>query len=372
MSALYFHIPFCRTMCSYCDFHRSVMLRYMPRTIEAMHCEMDSRSTFITDRKIRTMYFGGGTPSLLDPGQIERFIDHARETFDCDGVGEITVEVNPDDVTDGYVSRLRSTSVNRISVGIQSLDDGELRFMHRRHDAAQAIDSVRKLQDAGYCNISADVIFGVEGFDSPVLERTIEKIINLEVGHVSAYHLSVEPHSEFGRMVRAGSMHEVTETESDREFRLVHDMLSEAGFEHYEVSNYARRGMRSRHNASYWDSTQYLGIGPGAHSFNGIERVWCDQSPRDYSERMEFGGERLTDADRVNEYLMTRLRTSDGMLWSDLETMCHDDATVESMKGLMAPYIESGKVVDDGNRVAIRPEHFLVSDMIIGSLFVSR
>ena len=163
MSALYFHIPFCLKMCGYCDFYRSVKLQFLPRVVEMMHRELDSERNLLHDKQIRTIYFGGGTPSLLAPSEIERLIDHARELFDCSQVEEITVEVNPDDITAEYVAELRKTSVNRISMGVQSLDDGVLRFMGRRHSAEQALEAVRLLKEAGYDNISVDLIYALEG-----------------------------------------------------------------------------------------------------------------------------------------------------------------------------------------------------------------
>ena len=273
MAGLYFHIPFCKRICAYCDFHRCADLRFIPSTIEAMHRELEEVATFLNDRSIATIYFGGGTPSLIDPSELQRFINHADQLFDCSGVGEITAEMNPDDITAEYVAKLRQSAINHISLGVQSFDDGALKLMNRRHTGAEAANAVKRLQDAGYENITTDIIFGIEGFGTDRLERDIEQMLSLGVQHISAYHLTIEPATRFGRMAERGEFRAVNEEQSEFEFALLHNRLTTAGYEHYEVSNYARKGFRSHHNSSYWIGTEYLGIGPGAHSFNGVNRV---------------------------------------------------------------------------------------------------
>lgn len=369
MAALYFHIPFCRKVCAYCDFLRSVNTTVMAPTLEGMHKELDQRHSFISDRAVRTVYFGGGTPSLLHPAEIQSFIEHAYRLFDCSQLTEITVEVNPDDVTEEYVAALGKTEVNRISIGIQSLNDRELKLMSRRHDADSAVRAVKRLQDAGYDNISADIIFGVPGFGADVLSETLRGILDLNVQHVSAYHLSIEHGTRFGTMLERGELHEIDDEKSEAEFRLIHDALSESGFEHYEVSNYALLGYRSKHNCSYWDSTQYLGIGPGAHSYNGHERVWCEQLPVRYVEGPVFTTEELSARDRVNEYLMTSLRTVSGICFTTLRGLVDSERDVDRVKALARQFVERGWMKEENGTLAILPEHFMVSDLIIRTLF---
>ena len=367
MAALYFHIPFCKKLCGYCDFLRSVKVQYLPNVVEMMHRELDEQQGFLTDRAIRTIYFGGGTPSLLHPSEIERLIEHSRQIFDCSAVEEITIEVNPDDITDDYVSALRQTSVNRISMGIQSLNDECLQFMGRRHNAAGAVSAVNRLRHAGFDNISVDVIFGVPGFEES-LESTLTEVLKLDVEHISAYHLTIEPATRFGKMLAKGDISQVSEQRSEDEFLTVHQRLTEAGFEHYEVSNFAKPSRRSRHNSSYWTGTQYLGIGPGAHSFNGTTRRWCDQDIKEYCQAVEYGSETLSAIDRLNEYIMVSLRRVEGI---DLETISshwsREDA--ERIERAAEPFLESGWLVKDGAKIAVPADHFLVSDTIIGELF---
>ena len=367
MAALYFHIPFCKKLCGYCDFLRSVKVQYLPNVVEMMHRELDEQQGFLTDRAIRTIYFGGGTPSLLHPSEIERLIEHSRQIFDCSAVEEITIEVNPDDITNDYVSALRQTSVNRISMGIQSLNDECLQFMGRRHNAAGAVSAVNRLRRAGFDNISVDVIFGVPGFEES-LESTLTEVLKLNVEHISAYHLTIEPATRFGKMLAKGDISQVSEQRSEDEFLTVHQRFTEAGFEHYEVSNFAKPSRRSRHNSSYWTGTQYLGIGPGAHSFNGTTRRWCDQDVKEYCQAVEYGSETLSAIDRLNEYIMVSLRRVEGI---DLETISshwsREDA--ERIERAAEPFLESGWLVKDGAKIAVPADHFLVSDTIIGELF---
>lgn len=368
MAGLYFHIPFCKNICAYCDFFRTGDLRRMDGTLRAMAAELESAREFISDRTIRTIYFGGGTPSLVAPAELQRLMDRAGELFDCSGVGEITVEANPDDVTAEYVAALRRTDVNRVSLGVQSFDDAELRFMNRRHTAAEAADAVARLQDAGFGNITVDLIFGVDGFGGQVLEQSLERTISLGVQHVSAYHLTFESATAFGRRLARGEMHEVDESVSEAEYAAVERALTEAGFEHYEVSNYAREGFRARHNSSYWHGAQYLGIGPGAHSFNGEERRWSVQRPDDYIVAPQYVGERLTLRDRFNEYVMTGLRCVEGIDTAYLRREFGTERFERVMRE-SGQWIASGELRYANERLSIPTERMLISDAVIETFF---
>ena len=368
MAGLYFHIPFCKRICAYCDFFRSADLRYMPQVVEAMHQEIDEARDFLSDTDLRTIYFGGGTPSLLEPTHFQRFIDHADKSFDCGAVEEITIEANPDDITKKYVEALRLTDVNRVSLGVQSFDDEELHFMNRRHSAEDAVAAVKRLQDSGIENITIDLIFGVSGFGEEVLLKSIHRALDLQVQHISAYHLTIEPSTAFHRRLCRGEMSVVEEERSEMEYALIERELCDAGFEHYEVSNYARPGFRSRHNSSYWQGVQYLGIGAGAHSFNGANRRWCQQRLSDYIVGREYQSEILTERDVYNEYVMTSLRRVEGV---DLDIVACRFG-VETRENLLASakmWIKSGDLVLDKNILRIPTSHFLLSDAVIESLF---
>ena len=333
-----------------------------------MHEELRREASFLHDHTLRTIYFGGGTPSLLAPSELQRFIAEAHELFDCSALEEVTVEVNPDDVTPEYVEALAQTGVNRVSMGVQSLDDECLRLMGRRHTAAQAVEAVHLLQGAGFANISVDVIFGVAGFGGESLRRTLEGVVAMGVQHISAYHLTFEAATRFGRLLESGAMQQVDEECSEAEFLLVHDVLTAAGFEHYEVSNYALEGCRSRHNSSYWTGSEYLGIGPGAHSFAGDVRRWCEQSVEEYAAGVEYGSEQLSQRDKMNERIMTSLRRAEGLSLADVAAEFGEAEALRIETAVRQMGRDGAVVVSDG-RVAIPPEHFLISDSVIASLF---
>lgn len=368
MAGVYFHIPFCKRICAYCDFYRSAELKYMDSVIEAMHSELEEQAGYLNDKKIRTIYFGGGTPSLLPPAELQHFIDHAAELYDCDDVSEITTEANPDDITAEYVKALRETSVNRVSLGVQSFDDDELRFMNRRHTAEEAATAVKRLQDSGIENITIDLIFGVDGYGDEVLERSIDKALSLGVQHISAYHLTIEPATTFYRRVQRGQMREVAEECSEREFRLIEKRLCEAGFEHYEVSNYALKGYRSQHNSSYWSGAEYLGIGAGAHSFNGQERHWSAQNLAEYIAHREYESEVLTAKDRYNEYIMTSMRRCEGVDTQHIRE-CFGEQRYNKVLSEAQRWIESSDLVVDGHNLRIPTSRFMLSDAVIESFF---
>ena len=367
MASLYFHIPFCKRLCGYCDFYRSVKLKYIPEVVAMMHTELQEQQGFLRDKTIRTIYFGGGTPSLLAPAEIERFVEQAKVLFDCSQLEEVTVEVNPDDITPEYVAELRKTSVNRISMGVQSLDDRCLQFMGRRHTAEQAEKAVQLLQEAGYDNISVDVIFGIPGFGRTELEDTLQRVLAMNVQHISAYHLTIEENTRFGRMMAKGELVELDECCSESHFATVHRVLTAAGFEHYEVSNYALEGRRSKHNSSYWRGVEYLGIGPGAHSYNGAVRRWCEQGVEKYVGGVEYGSETLSQRDKINEYVMTSLRCVEGLSLEKIERdfgaeereRVEQEASNEDIAHLL---------INDNGRLRIEPGDMLLSDLVITAL----
>ena len=370
MSTLYLHIPFCKRICTYCDFYKVGAVELLPRVVEAMHEELEARRNYLSDRRLSSIYFGGGTPSLLAPEQVEHLIAHARELFDCSEVGEITLEANPDDLTADYVARLRDTSINRLSLGIQSFDDRVLRFMNRRHSAVEAVEAVERLRRAGYDNLSIDIIFGVGGFGDDHLRESLERAIALDVEHISAYHLTVEERTRLGLMVRKGEYTPVSEECSEREYALVEEMLGGAGYEHYEVSNYAKRGRRAQHNSAYWAGVEYLGIGAGAHSFSGDDRTWCISTAKEYAERdFRFESEQLSTTDHLNEYIMTSLRRIEGINLRHIEER-FGAAQRSRVVAAAKSWIEGGVLCLEGESLAIPTSQFMLSDAVIEALFV--
>lgn len=370
MATLYFHIPFCKRICSYCDFYKVGALELLPRVVENMHRELDERSSYLSERQLTSIYFGGGTPSLVAPHDIEQLINHAQELFDCSKVEEITIEANPDDITEEYVAALELTSVNRVSLGIQSFDDRVLQFMNRRHTGAEAEEAVKRLRMIGINNISIDLIFGIAGFGTSHLDESLQRAISLDVEHISAYHLTIEERTRLGMLMRKGEYTPISDEESEREFLRVHNALCSAGYDHYEVSNFAKPELRARHNSAYWQGVEYLGIGAGAHSYSGDNRTWCTSSAKEYAEgKFLYEGEELTATDHLNEYIMTSLRTSRGI---DLEYIAKRFGTehIASIERQAEPWIASATLLRHENRLYIPATHFLVSDAIIESFFV--
>ena len=368
MAGIYIHIPFCKRVCAYCDFFKEVGTERLPALIGAMQRELEARRNYLQGEPVRTLYFGGGTPSLCPPATIRTLLETAARWFDCSHVEETTLEANPDDLTPAYLDALRKAGIDRLSIGVQSFDDACLRLMNRRHTAAQAAAALRMARAAGFLNLTADVIFGVPGFGGDSLRRTLDRLLAADVPHISAYHLTVEPDTAFGRRAARGTFTPVDDETSETEFFAIHDTLCAAGYEHYEVSNFAKKGVRAKHNASYWDGTPYLGIGPAAHSYDGRERHWNVASVAGYIEGAPAESEVLTETDRYNEYLLTRLRTAAGIDLADAEAR-FGTARTERLLHAAAPSLQAGNLRAEAGRLAVPPERFLRSDAVIGSLF---
>ncbi|MFI3316352.1 MAG: radical SAM family heme chaperone HemW [Rikenellaceae bacterium] len=370
MSAIYLHIPFCKRMCGYCDFFKSAKLQELPRVIDAMEREIADERGFLEGEPLRTIYFGGGTPSLVHPDDLARLLDHIAAHYDVSGVSEITLEANPDDLSLEYLQSLRSAGINRLSIGIQSFDDRELKFMNRRHSSQQAVEAVAMARQAGFENITIDLIFGVDGFGEHILRGSIAQALALDVQHISAYHLTLESGTPFGRKAARGALKAVSQEQSDLEYHIVDELLTAAGFEHYEVSNYAKPGFRSRHNSSYWQGVKYLGIGAGAHSYNGRVRRWAVESVVGYLAGgvARYEHENLTPCDHYNEFIMTSLRCCEGVDLAILEQR-FEKKYVDFFLSNVKRWLQEGKLSVKNGRIFIPANHFLISDLIIESLF---
>ena len=368
MAGLYFHIPFCKRICAYCDFYKSADLRRMDDVLGAMRAELERQRGYLRGEAVRTRYFGGGTPSLCTPQQIGELLARAADLFDCTAAEETTLEANPDDLTGSYLDAVRRAGVDRLSIGIQSFDDACLRLMNRRHTAAEAAEAVKLARAAGFDNLTIDLIFGVPGFGGDSLRRSLDAALELRPEHISAYHLTVEPDTAFGRRAARGDFAPVGEQVSEEEFLLVHETLTKAGYEHYEVSNFALPGRRARHNAAYWHGEKYLGIGPAAHSYDGRERHWNVSSLDRYLAGEAPEREVLSDRDRLNEYLLTRLRTAEGIDLAEIERL-FGAACARRLEKEAQRFVAAGMLAAAERRLAVPPEKFLVSDAVIGALF---
>ena len=318
MAGIYFHIPFCKKKCNYCDFYSKRDSKGIGDVVESEVKELVLRRDYLGNDLIETIYFGGGTPSLLDENQILRLLYNVRTCFNVSSDCEITFESNPDDLSEAYLDILFSCGINRLSIGIQSFNDDILKFLGRRHDNKKLNSIIECAKKIGFSNISVDVIFGIPGMGLSTYTDTLNKIIQLNIQHISAYSLTIAEGTVFFKMINNNQLSEISEEDLLIQFNTTIDTLSENGFIQYEISNYAKEGFRSRHNMSYWNGIKYLGIGPSAHSFNNISRQWNISDARKYCSnidlQIQFSDiEYLTDNDKFNEYLITGLRTSEGV-----------------------------------------------------------
>lgn len=372
MAGIYIHIPFCKTRCIYCDFYSTTRSELKKRYIRALCQELRMRQDYLEGATIETIYFGGGTPSQLDEEDFRLVFSTIGEVYGLEDTKEITLEANPDDLTEEYVTMLRHLPFNRISMGIQTFDDATLKLLNRRHNAAQAIEAVGRCRRAGFENISIDLIYGLPGETDERWERDLEQAVSLNVEHISAYHLTYEEGTRIYELLQAHRIREVDEESSVRFFSTLIDTLGAAGYEHYEISNFCRPGKHSRHNTSYWKGIPYLGCGPSAHSFNTHTREWNVASLEEYmhgieTDRRKFETEYRDRATCYNECIMTCIRTRWGVplkyveqkFGTEMWQYCMDMAT---------PHLESGKLKIQDNHLCLTREGIFISDGIISDL----
>ena len=319
MAGIYIHIPFCKSRCIYCGFYSTTSLERRRAYVDALVRELEKRKDYLWDERIDTIDFGGGTPSLLPPEEVERILSSLFYIYNVREDAEITLEANPDDVSFSLLEAWRHMGVNRLSMGVQTFDNQRLQFLHRRHTAEQAIRAVQMAQQAGFTNISIDLMFG---FPNQTLEEwgsDVQKALSLQVQHLSAYSLMYEDGTHLHRMLQRGDIHELDEETSLQMYGHLIDALTAAGYQHYELSNFALPQMQSRHNSSYWHGIPYLGVGAGAHSYDGHTRCYHPDSLNDYLSNATLVIEELTEKERYDEYVFTGLRTAEGIRLDLLE-----------------------------------------------------
>lgn len=360
---IYVHVPFCRSFCIYCGFYSEIAPEGRDACMfgeysRAVREEIAARKDEITDMP-NTLYIGGGTPSVPPLSVLSGVTEALADAGHGGPYDEFTVEANPEDIVEkgsGYVAGLRGLGVNRVSVGVQSFDDGILKWMNRRHTAGTAMSAVRMIQDAGIENISIDLIFGIPGLGGDTWADTVETALSLGVRHISAYQLSVEEGSALEDMISDGRCAEASEESCRSQYMLLCDRLARAGFRHYEISNFAVRGFEAVHNSAYWRRVPYVGFGPGAHSFDGRVRSWNAASLDGYGRESE----KLSSEDERIENIMLSLRTDEGIGESFLRSLC-DAETVDRL-------VAGKSLVRTGDRLRIPEERFFVSDGIVKEL----
>ncbi|MDD4813228.1 MAG: radical SAM family heme chaperone HemW [Bacteroidales bacterium] len=373
MNGIYIHVPFCLSKCGYCDFYSITRTIDKSRYIKSIVKEIILRSDYLIDNKIDTIYFGGGTPSLLKADQLKTILDALKGYFLVEPEHEITLEANPDDLSPPILESFRALGINRISIGIQSFDDGHLQLMNRRHNATQAVNTVLQAHQAGFERISIDLIYGIPGMSSESWNSNLLQAVSLPIGHISSYHLSIEPGTPFDQYRKRGRIKEVTENESVDQYYSLIKHLAEHGFEMYEISNFARRGEYSKHNLKYWQGGQYLGLGPSAHSYNGKQRHWNPRSLFRYYEMIEQNkqpeGEEIDLLTARNELVMTRLRTKWGLKQEEMVELFG----MEEWNRLLAaaePFLRSGDLqLIENNQLIFNKTGWFRSDGILTRLF---
>lgn len=317
MQGIYLHIPFCRKACVYCDFHFSTQLKTKGLLTDAICREIELQKDFLGGNKLDSIYFGGGTPSVLEKKELEKIFSMLSKHFTWDKNAEITLEANPDDLSKEKLQELKEFGINRLSIGLQSFNDDELKWMNRLHTAEESEACVKLAQEIGLKNISIDLIYGSKFQDAESWKKTLEKALSLNIQHISSYNLTVEEKTELGHKVNKGKEIAVDDEKSSEQFMILMDTLNNNGFEHYEISNFAKKDFEAVHNTNYWKGAKYLGIGPSAHSFNGISRQWNVSNNALYIKAINegtefFETETLSKLNRYNEYVLTRLRTKWG------------------------------------------------------------
>ncbi|MDR0612585.1 MAG: radical SAM family heme chaperone HemW [Dysgonamonadaceae bacterium] len=368
MAGIYIHIPFCKQRCVYCDFFSSTHSEMKDSYVEAVCRELEIRRNYLQNKTIETIYFGGGTPSQLNVKDFEK-IFRATGAYRNAPTQEITLEANPDDLTSTYVDSIRPLPFNRVSVGIQSFNDKELKFLNRRHSAETAIQAVKRLQEKGFTNISIDLMYGLPGQNETGWRKTIRRAKTLSVQHISAYHLTYEEGTPLYNGLQKGLIRQVEEETSLRLIEILMDEIAETGFEHYEISNFAQAGYRSKHNASYWNGTHYLGIGASAHSYDGLSRQWNVASVPKYIESQTPGNfEVIDEKTAYNDFILTHLRTREGIDLEELVSLFGEEKKACCLR-YAQKYIENQCLEWQDTRLCLTRKGIFVSDGIIGDLF---
>lgn len=372
MAGIYLHIPFCKTRCIYCDFYSTTRSEQATAYVEALCKELRLRRDYLQGEPIRTVYFGGGTPSQLTRPHFEQIFQTLQEEYDLSGCEEITLEANPDDLTEEYAAMLTDLPFNRLSMGIQTFHEDTLRLLKRRHTACQALDAVTRARAHGFQNISIDLIYGLPGETDQRWESDLSQAISLGVEHISAYHLIYEEGTPLYQLREEHRVEEVDEDSSLKWFTQLMDRLGEAGYEHYEISNFCRPGYASRHNASYWQGIPYLGCGPSAHSYNRQSREWNVASLTHYMKALQqgqrdFEQEELDLTTRYNEFIMTSLRTSQGIYLPKLYTDFGKELADYCQK-LAFPYLQQDKLKIENQFLKLTRKGLFISDSIMSDL----
>lgn len=370
MAGIYIHIPFCKQACIYCNFYFEKGKKNQSALVDAIIKEIEIRKNEISE-PVKTLYFGGGTPSYLEYHYLERIINAVHSNYNTSLLTEVTLEANPDDIDSERLNKWNSLGINRLSIGVQSFFDSHLKWMNRAHNSEEAESSIKEALKLNF-EISIDLIFGIPDSTHEQWLSNLNKTIALGVHHISCYGLTLEPNTPWEKLIKRGQYQNTSDGLSAEQFEMADNILQLNHYEHYEISNYALKGKKAKHNSSYWAGDQYLGIGPSAHSFNHTSRSWNISDIKLYIESLSinkrpFEEEQLSKENRINEYLMTSLRTSDGIIIDKLNEL---DIRVEDLTIQLTEEIKKGFVVINDKALKLSLKGMLYADAIASKLFV--
>lgn len=381
MAGIYIHIPFCKQACHYCDFHFSTSLKNKEKLLKGIKSELILQNFFfnslpLAEQEINSIYFGGGTPSLaLSGDDIKEIIKIIELNYLLNYSAEITLEANPDDLSVNYLQNIFEAGINRLSIGIQSFNDNDLKFLNRSHTSEQAINCIKAAIDVGFNNLSIDLIYGIQTSDIDVWKNNLELVNKLPVNHLSCYSLTIENKTVFDKWVKEKKIADVDDENVVEQFNYLTHWAQTNKFDHYEISNFCKSEQYSKHNTSYWQNKAYLGVGPSAHSYNLIERFWNVKNNNVYikslgSETIASESELLTEENKFNEYLMTGLRTKWGISLTEIQLRFHEKYLAHIIKAIK-PLIKNKMLSQNNKIITITNDGKLISDKIITSLIIS-
>jgi oxygen-independent coproporphyrinogen-3 oxidase len=375
MAGIYIHIPFCKKICFYCDFYRIKAPEKKSPFINALLKESELRKDYLAQEIISTIYIGGGTPSVLSLDELQTILTQIYKINKIADDCEITIELNPDDIDAEYLMGIKKLNINRISLGVQSWRDKDLVLLNRRHDSAQAENALKNTIDCGFENISIDLIYGIPGMSLADWTENLDKSLEYNIKHISAYHLTIEPGTVFGRMKKEGKIKEIDEEDSTWQFNILIEKTRSAGFIHYEISNFGKEGYFSRHNTNYWRQISYLGLGPSAHSFNNYSRQWNVSNLKDYIDSVNndkpfFEKEELDIKTRFNEYIMTSLRTMWGIDLDFVEKTFEKEG-YDYIVNLAGKFKEYGLMKQNKKNLVLTDQGKMISDNIISEFMMT-
>ena len=374
MAGIYSHIPFCRQKCYYCDFYKTLNSSLTNSFISTLKKEIQLNKNYLGNESIETIYFGGGTPSVLTENELTEILAFLNNEFQVSPNAEITFEANPDDLSIQYLKSIYNVGVNRLSIGIQSFQNEHLKKMNRRHNVKQAVESVENAAKIGFENISVDLIYGLPNLTDKEWNESLKWVFQLPVQHLSAYHLTYHEGTVFYNWLKKGTLKELKEPQSISQFNTLIEQTDKNGFQQYEISNFAKNRLYSKHNKSYWFGEKYLGLGPSAHSFNEVSRRWNISSVNNYIESIQnnklyFEEEILTKNDKYNEYILTRIRTIWGVSIDFIESNFGNEKAEHFLENINK-YKTSYLVIQNSNIFTLTKKGLFVSDEIMADLMI--